>query len=169
MINENKRFNFELLSSWEKPLTLTVTLLTLFGMAFGGYQYMYAKKHAHDLNGEWKLTFYIESSTLKRYIGKSSGNKIMIHTNDESFDAKGERWWVDDVAIPFSQHDRIEFTGTIKEEELNATYTLYGQQRTSSGSIKMHLIDENHLEGTFTGTAADTKGKAVLEKLQSEI
>ena len=165
MSTEERILTNSFLSRWEKPLGLAVTLLTLLGMVAGGYQYVHTRKHTHDLNGEWKLTFYIESSTLKRYIGKSSGNKILVHTNDEKFDAKGERWWVDEVTIPFSEHDRIEFAGTLKEEQLNATYILYGQKRTSSGSIKMHLIDENHLVGTFTGTAADTKGKAIMEKL----
>lgn len=165
MANEDNIPTYSFLNRWERPLGLAVTILSLCGMSFGGYQYMYAKKHTHDLNGEWKLTFYIESSTLKRYIGKSSGNKILVHTNDQKFDASGERWWVDEVAIPFSEHDRIEFAGTLKEEQLNATYILYGQKRTSSGSINMHLLDENHLVGTFTGTAADTKGKAILEKL----
>lgn len=141
-------------------------MFTVIGSIYGAVNYFADTVGKKEINGEWKLTFYIESSTLKRYIGKSSGNRIVVTTDNEKFKAKGERWWVDDVEIPYSEHDIIEFEGQLKGSDLTATYTLYGQKRTSVGSIKMKVVNNDSMFGSFTGTAANTSGKATAVRLQ---
>lgn len=150
---------------WNERVSLIVGLVTLGGFIYGGYRYFDDKVHSHNLNGDWKFTFHVKSSTLKSTIGTRFGYKILVHTDKEKFEAKGEKFWINEETIPYAEHDRIEFTGTLSEESIHSIYTLYGSKRTTVGDIDMNVIDDNTMEGTFVGTAADTKGTVSAVRL----
>jgi hypothetical protein len=119
-----------------------------------------------NINGEWKFTFSIESSSMKSYIGKSAGYKIFIHQDGNKINGKGDKWWVDNIEIPYSQHDRFEFDGSDKNKLFNGNYVLYGTLKTTEGGFEMKIINDSVMIGVFAGTAADTKGHVIATRIK---
>ncbi len=112
-----------------------------------------------DISGNWEIKQIIKESSYKPYIGKTATFKIFITQTDNEIEAKGEKWWIDDKEIPFEQHDPIILKGTVDKNKLTCTYTLKGIKRETTGIIEAEISkDEKSMDGTFSGTAADTKG-----------
>lgn len=119
-----------------------------------------------EISGEWKIKCNIENSSYKAYIGKSCGFKIFFNQQEKNLKGVGEMCWVNDDEIPFSEHIKIDLEGKINKDDVEITYTQYGQKRTTSGTMKLKLISELEMEGVFSGTAANSDGtvKAIKKK-----
>jgi|GEM_PF-3689190 len=154
----------EVLAKLNNHIALIIGILTLPSLLYGDYCWYNSQIHTHQLDGEWKFTFAIQSSSMKAYVGKSAGYKLYIQQNGNIVNGKGEKWWIDDKEIPYSQHDRLEFVGSLNEETVTANYTLYGTKRTSTGTFNIKLNEDNNMEGGFSGTAANTQGRLLANK-----
>lgn len=112
-----------------------------------------------NISGNWEIKFNINESSYIPYIGKSMTFKLFFTQVNNEIEAKGEKWWIDDIEIPFEQHDPLELKGTIEGDKLVCTYTLKGIKRTTYGNLDILISkDTRRVEGKFTGTVADTKG-----------
>ena len=140
--------------------------ISIIGAIVGVITWFSAQSESCNINGEWKFTFSIDSSSMKAYVGKSAGYKIFIHQDGNKVNGKGDKWWVDNIELPYSQHDRFEFDGSHKNRTLNANYVLYGTLKTTEGGFEMKIINDTLMTGTFAGTAADTKGHVIASKLK---
>ncbi len=119
-----------------------------------------------DISGAWKLKFFIESSTMKTYIGETHVQEVFFNQNESVIMGNGEKIEYNGEPLPSDQHRKIEYAGTITDNLLKASFKLYGLLRESSGQIKVAIGEDGRtLEGTFIGTAANTRGKVTGEKI----
>lgn len=146
-----------------KTGTVVATLLTIIGGLASVYT-LYRSYKCKNITGTWKINCHINSSTYKAYIGKSSGYRISFIQQGEKLTGSGEMFWIDDQVIPYTQHIQIQMEGIVDGEEIRITYTLFGQERTTSGSMKLNIAD-NKMTGVFDGTAANSRGTVNAEML----
>lgn len=112
-----------------------------------------------EIAGNWEMKFMINESSYKPYIGKSMTFKLYFIQKENEIEGKGEKWWIDDKEISIGQHDQMELKGTIDGDIFTCTYTLHGTRRVTTGIIEAEISNNTKsMNGTFSGTAADTKG-----------
>lgn len=147
-------------------VTIIAVISSLAGIA--SLIFYLIDKHSEnpqDISGNWEMKFKIEKSSYIPYIDKSMTFKLFFTQEKNKIEAKGEKWWIDDVEIPFEQHDPMELKGSIKGNKFTCTYTLKGTKRTTFGNIEAELSEDTKIiTGVFTGTAADTKGSVFGKK-----
>lgn len=145
-----------------------VAIMAIIGIPATIYASYAAYKHfsTKNIDGEWKLRFVNESSSYKPYIGETHTQKISFTQNDFSVSGDGEKWEYNDQLLPFNAHRKLEYTGSINGSDFNAKYVLHGERRESNGHIKVKISDDgDQMEGTFVGTAGDTKGRVTGERI----
>jgi hypothetical protein len=112
-----------------------------------------------NLAGKWKFFFHIESSSYNPYLGKTPVFIVYITQEGNLIKGKGEMCYIDGKELPSSQHIPISLEGTLKNKELRAQYAQEGAKRTSVGEIVVKVTGSgDELTGTYSGTAADSKG-----------
>ncbi|HEX8517231.1 MAG TPA: hypothetical protein VF868_13625 [Bacteroidia bacterium] len=138
-----------------------IALIGILPVVTGYYKYWRTK----NVNGKWKITCHIKSSTYKAYVGKSSGFKIYLTQDDDKIKGQGEMWWVDDKEIPYEQHLPITVEGKVDGENMVLSYTQVGSKRTTVGEMVLNTSGGDVLNGSFSGTAADAKGTVTAERI----
>ncbi len=134
-----------------------ITAILGFFLAIFSAWGVYQKFATKDIGGKWHLEFKVEKSSYNPYIGETHTQRIYFTQIENSINGKGEKWEYNGKALPFDQHRKVEYTGTISGNVLKALFTLHGLKRETEGEI-IATINGNTMEGTFSGTAADTKG-----------
>ncbi len=120
----------------------------------------------HNLAGQWKLRFKVESSTYKPYIGETHTQKVFFHQNEFEITGKGEKWEYNGELLPFDKHRKLEYIGELENDCFKANYTMYGLKRESVGIIDVKITDDGRrFSGNFTGTAGDASGTVEGEKI----
>lgn len=120
----------------------------------------------HNLAGQWKLKFKIESSSYKPYIGETHTQKIFFNQRDSEVTGKGEKWEYNGKLLPFGMHRKLEYVGKVEDDCFKASYTLYGLKRESIGMIDVKITDGGRrVTGRFTGTAGDASGFVEGERI----
>lgn len=120
----------------------------------------------HNLAGQWKLKFKVESSTYKTYIGETHTQKIFFHQNESEITGKGEKWEYNGELLSFDKHRKLEYIGKVENDCFKASYTLYGLLRESTGMITLNISDGGRrMSGRFTGTAGDASGTVEGERI----
>jgi hypothetical protein len=147
--------------SAKNQIVFFATIVGAVPIIIGYYQYL----RISTLEGSWKVTCHIQSSSLKRYIGKSTGYKIFFAQDGDQVSGQGEMWWIDDKEIPFKQHVPLTLSGKVDGDLIRLTYSQEGAIRTTVGEIVLKEMQDGRFEGTFAGTAADSKGIAVAEQI----
>ena len=138
-------------------LSFIIALFTIWGI--------YEKYSTKDITGLWHIEFTVISSTKKSYIGETHTQRVYFKQSESDIEGKGEKWDYNGKPLPYDQHRKLEYSGTIKGKVLKAVYVLHGLLRETEGAIEV-VFDGDKLEGTFTGTAADSKGTVKGEKLK---
>ncbi len=134
-----------------------ITAILGFFIAIFSIWGIYQKFVTKDISGQWHLEFKVEKSSYKAYIGETHTQKIYFTQNENNIIGKGEKWQYNGEDLPFDQHRKVEYNGTISGSLLKALFVLHGLKRETDGEI-VATIDGDTMEGTFSGTAADTKG-----------
>lgn len=120
----------------------------------------------HNLAGQWKLKFVVESSSYKQYVGETHTQKIFFHQNDFEITGKGEKWEYNGTFLPYNKHRKLEYIGELKDDCFKASYTLHGLLRESIGMIDMQITEGGRrMNGRFTGTAGDASGSVEGERI----
>lgn len=161
--SENKNGNV-----WKRKSTKIVASIGFIATIIGiipTVSYYYKSWKTKDIHGKWKITCYIKSSSYRSYIGKSSGFKIYFTQEEGKICGKGEMCWVDDKEIPYEQHVPITIEGKADGEKIILSYVQNGARRTTVGEFNLEVDSENILKGTFSGTAADSKGTVIAERI----
>lgn len=143
-----------------------ISILTFVTLIISCWQW-YKSTSTQDLAGAWEITFVNESSSYKPYIGETHMQKVFFSQNAGSISGSGEKWEYNGKLLPFDQHRKIEYVGTLDGNLLKATFKLYGLRRESSGSIDVELFEGGkRMVGRFMGTAGDTRGSVAGEKVE---
>jgi len=161
-----KIFSLEVDSA--KALKIVGGAGTVIGVFFGVNNLFdwYSQKTMDNLSGEWKLTTITEKTTLKRYEGLELAYKIFLNHDGKVIKGSGEKYWENGNTISFESHTPIEFEGIYDGKSVNLNITEKGKKRETKGKIILQkATSEIEYIGTFSSTAADSKGKAILVKI----
>ena len=150
------------ISKTNKFITATLTLFTLVIATWIIINQFTTK----DIAGEWYLKFTVVSSSYQPYIGEIHTQKLFLTQSDKNITGEGEKWEYNGKLLSFDSHRKVEYIGTINGSEFKATYKLYGKLRESSGTICLKVSsDGKAVEGTFSGSAGNSKGTITGEKI----
>jgi hypothetical protein len=119
-----------------------------------------------NISGKWNLKFVVQKCNHKEYIGDEHTQMTVFTQSNENVSGKGEKWTYRGEMLPFSQHRKIEYNGTVEGKEFRAIYVLHGLERDSEGSIVVTIgNDGKTMEGTFSGTIGNDSGIITGEKI----
>ena len=150
------------ISQTNKFITATLTLFTLIIATWIIVKQFTAK----DVTGEWYLKFSVVSSSYQPYIGETHTQKVFFTQSDKNITGDGEKWEYNGKLLPFDSHRKVEYTGIIDGTDFNATYKLFGKLRETSGTICLKISsDGKSVQGTFSGTAGNSKGTVTGERV----
>lgn len=122
---------------------------------------------AINLTGEWKVVNTVESTSYHRYQGMQLGYRIFLRQDGKEVTGKGEKWWENGKEIPSTAHSAISVEGILDGMALTATFVEKGARRTTSGSFVWTVTpDGRMLQGSFTSTAADSRGPSIGERVE---
>lgn len=124
------------------------------------------KYSTKNIEGEWYLKFKIEESSYRPYVGETHTQKLFFIQMDNTISGNGEKWEYNGKLLDFSMHRKLEYEGTVKGNEFKAKYIMYGRDRVTDGIIITTISDDGKsLIGTFSGTAANSRGTLKGEKI----
>jgi hypothetical protein len=140
--------------------SLTIFLGTIAVIAY--FKQCTTKKAA----GQWYLTFKVEKSAYKPFIGETHSQKVFFTQNENIIKGDGEKWEYNGKYLPSEMHRLLEYEGTINGNKLMAKYVLHGEKRDSKGMIDVEISDDGKtVKGTFSGTAGESSGTVTGEKV----
>jgi serine/threonine protein kinase len=143
------------------PMIAAVTALLILGGLLG----IYALRHNSpkiDLSGEWKIENTIQSTSFHPFQGLRLGYRVFLSQRGTDLTGTGEKWSEDDKWLPPKAHTPIQVSASISGNKIFATFQETGAQRTTTGTFDWTYQPEtNSLSGTFSSTAADTRGSSV--------
>lgn len=120
----------------------------------------------HNLAGEWKLKFKVESSSYKPYVGETHTQKVFFHQNECEITGQGEKWEYNGTFLPYHMHRKLEYIGEVDDDNFKANYTMHGLKRETPGLIDVTISDGGRrISGRFSGTAGNAKGTVEGEKI----
>jgi hypothetical protein len=135
-------------------LSIAVTLL--------GLQKAYINFITPDVSGQWYLTLTVKKSTYHAYIGDVIGIRAYLTQTENGVTGNGEKWDYRGERLPYNQHRKLEFVGAINGKDFRLKYVLHGELAETTGIIEVKITDGGKkMEGSFVGTAADSKGTIV--------
>lgn len=138
-----------------------IALMTLVTLTFGSIQ-AYQYFDTPDISGEWYLTLTNTSSTRKAYVGDVTGLKVFFTQTDKSISGQGEKWEYRGQLLDYNQHRKLEFVGKLDGKIFKTSFVLHGELRETTGIMELEITDGGKkMIGTFSGTAADTKGTII--------
>lgn len=143
-----------------------ITAILTFFLASIGTWTAINQYQTKNISGGWNLKFTNESSSYKPYIGETHTQKVYFTQSDQDITGEGEKWEYNGKYLQADMHRKIEYKGTIDGCECKATYVLFGKLRESCGNVCLKISsDGKSLQGTFSGTAGNTKGNITGEKI----
>ncbi|GAC1619203.1 MAG: hypothetical protein PVS2B2_28100 [Candidatus Acidiferrum sp.] len=145
----------------------------IFGLValaiLGGVIGLYSLRHRssnYDLSGEWRITNTIQSTSYHAYQGVKLGYRIFLTQRGTDITGTGEKWSEDDKWLPPYAHTPIEITASVSGNKIFATFHETGTARKSAGTFDWTYLPETHsLSGSFTSTAADSRGSSLGERV----
>lgn len=138
-----------------KIIATVISLIT--GIIFLAH-YIFPEKEY--LKGEWEIEFTNSHASLERYIGMTLTYKMSFTQNGKEYHAVGETYYVNGKELPFSRRRNLSVNGNVDERNITGSYLLKGAKRESTGYFEAVISEDGtQFEGTFTGSAANTKGK----------
>jgi hypothetical protein len=154
----------KLLEQSEKSWKIIASILGAVGMIYGTFE-IYDKFSTPEVHGEWFIKLKVENSSYRPYIGDEIGIKAFFNQLEKTVSGHGEKWQYRGRLIEYAMHDRLEFAGCVDGECFRLTYTLFGKKRQTTGTMDMIISEDGKkMYGTFTGTAADSKGTIIAER-----
>jgi hypothetical protein len=155
-----KKILFQARKGWK----IVSGALGTIALIFGTYE-IYDQISTPEISGQWYITLKIENSTYRPYIGDLIGIKAFFTQTEKSVKGNGEKWEYRGKPIDYNMHDRVDFNGCLDGNCFKASYTLYGKKRQTTGIVDLVVSDDGKkMVGTFSGTAADSRGTIIAMK-----
>ena len=138
-----------------------VAALLILGGLIGIYTFRH-NSPKFDLSGEWKIENAIQSTSFHAFQGLKLGYRVFLSQRGTDLTGTGEKWSEDDKWLPPKAHTPIQITASISGNKIFATFQETGAERTTAGTFDWTYQPEtNSLVGTFSSTAADSRGSSV--------
>jgi len=113
------------------------------------------------LSGRWQVFVSIDHTTYRALLGLTAEYALTLTQSGTDFSAKGHKIAENGRSIPEASQDVIELVGSVHRDKLEATYTLHGSQRESTGRFSWVVsVDGRGLEGAFWGDRSETNGRS---------
>jgi hypothetical protein len=144
-----------------------VTLAGLGASAVAIEQY-YVQNPGTNVNGTWTVQTVTETTSLSRYQGMKLKYEVQFVQNGNIFSGTGEKIEEQDPGnAPHTLEGKgrtpIELSGTVTRSAIDAEFKEKGIERESSGWFHWNLKNGSG-EGTFSSTAANSKGSTSLSR-----
>ncbi|MBC8756599.1 hypothetical protein H2O64_18145 [Kordia sp. YSTF-M3] len=133
-----------------------IVLLTTLILNFNDVKNIFSSKV--DITGEWTLNFHIQETSYNAYNNKTAEYKMHFIQSNKQIKGEGEKWRFNNKELPFNEHDPLIVTGKYKNDSIYCTYVLKGVRRETKGSFVV-AYENDEMNGYFSGTAANSKGK----------
>jgi hypothetical protein len=148
--------------------------LTVLPGAFVGFvagviaiwEYLQTPHTSHDISGEWDVTNVTRETTYSPFQGLAVGYRLFLHQNGTELSGNGEKVSEGGRAIPAHQRTPLSITGgEIRGDKIAATFTDQGTKRSTTGEFVWTLHGERRFSGSFTSTAASSRGTSDGQKI----
>lgn len=124
-------------------------------------------RSAYNLSGEWRLVNTIESTTFRPYRGIRLGYRLFLRQRGIEIEGTGEKWSENDVELASTEHTPIMVKGLVEGDQISATFVEEGKRRRTTGTFTWRIVaDGRGISGTFTSTAADSRGPSTGERVR---
>jgi hypothetical protein len=118
-----------------------------------------------DLSGDWNLVNTIEKTSFPSYANLRLGYHLSIQQNGTEFTAEGEKNAENGVTMDKSERTAIHVSGSVRYDNVSATFVEEGMRRKTSGRFEWKLSSAgNQLRGVFFSTAANSSGSSVATR-----
>lgn len=149
------------LMSFGKVLKFLGPLLGTIGALMGIYNFRQSHP-GYDLTGEWNIKNTIESTSYHPYQGLKLTYRVFLEQRGNEISGRGEKWAENDRVLPPVAHTPITIAGRVSGRNVTVSYEEEGTKRKSTGTFDWAYQSEtNSLSGSFTATAADSRGPSV--------
>jgi hypothetical protein len=128
-----------------------------------------------DISGKWEMILTYEKTDFNPYKNMKVKYKMFINQNNDYITIKGEKYFEklnDNSTKEYKGNEKTfsEYDGYIKRAFINHNLILNikenGQERIVAGQLKLKIVSPNSLlKGTFDRQDANSKGMAVLSKI----
>lgn len=140
-------------------------ILTLFISTVGVYTII-SNWQTKDISGEWHLTFYNDECDYLDYTGDSILIRFFFQQNKDVVSGEAEKWAYNGKELHSSNRRKLKFQGNVTGDKIELIYTLFGERRESTGKMSLQVSNnEAYIEGKYSGTAGNCKGKVAGKKL----
>lgn len=129
---------------------------------------------ADRLAGFWRAEFETQESEVERFEGMKTRYAFILQQEGQVLRGATEKISedVDGEVTDYQPYDRIHgnVSGTIaykvySNSNLDLVVQENGRLRKSSTILHLEVVNQGRLEGTFTSTAANSKGTLVLTRV----
>lgn len=123
----------------------------------------------------WKAEFQTQNSEFDRYEGMKTNYTLLLQQEGQVLRGVTEKVSeeIEGETKSYQPYDRVhgQASGTIAYRVFsNSTIDLVilenGRVRESSSILNLEVVSQDRLEGTFTSTAADSKGTVVFSRAE---
>jgi penicillin-binding protein 1A len=122
---------------------------------------------ADDLSGWWELTNRIEETDYAAFLGLRLGYRLQLEQDGNRITGRGQKWTEDGRTLPAGGRTPLTVRGTVEGETVYLEFTEQGARRSTHGSFEWRIArDGSTLRGSFTSTAAATRGRSVARRLE---
>lgn len=139
---------------------VALTTITVLAAVVGVWQYVEAKARP-DYTGEWELVLHVEQTTYSKYQDKDFQFVASLTQAGEVIDGSGELRKEGNETVPHARRSRTVYRGKTDGRTATLRFDMRGHLRDTSGLIVLEPGPEKGmLRGTFTWSAAESKGTA---------
>lgn len=158
-----------------KEILVGLIILVLSTTGKSIYNYLFVSDT--NLNGYWRVTLKIKSSTYKAYINMGCEYRFTVSQNGDVISGSAEKYneiETDGRVFNYNGAQRLfgKFTGHIENGHFgNADVAISLDEKNINNKInicafKLKVINKDSLAGTFNTTAAEATGIATMKKIQ---
>lgn len=118
-----------------------------------------------NLTGNWSVVNTVEQTSYQPYKNMKVGFNVSINQNGKDFTGKGEKISENGQSLPADSRTPILVKGRVDGDKVEATFTESGALRKTNGRFVWRVDKASGgLTGTFSSTAARTRGKSAAKK-----
>jgi hypothetical protein len=117
-----------------------------------------------NLGGKWYVENTIKSTTYNPYIGLKVGYVMYLTQNGKAISGNFEKDKENGTLLKDKARTEGLCHGTVNRNAVALTFSEKGQRRETIGEYSWMLQDDGSLVGTFSSTAADTRGSSVARR-----
>jgi len=118
------------------------------------------------VDGRWEVVDEVESTSYAGFAGLKVGYRLTLFQDGDRVRGRGQKFSENGVLLLPSQRTSIEVVGRIVEGQLVLSFTEFGRERVSRGTLRWALApDGSTMRGRFESDAAGSRGASIARRL----